>query len=307
MRTAKTSVGGLGTALTILLGLDAVLAALDTGALAWRNSIINSLLGEQLSVDRSTVENSDNLVRAASGLLVLCVLSTIVVFICWFWTARSNAELYAPNSGAMSVGWAIGGWFIPLANWIIPCIVARDIYRGTMRGRQDKPQGGGQITGWWWASYVLSGILLFVVSKSDDTTSATIDPDAYLKSLQDVARAGMVALPAMVLASVLGIAYVRTITGAQRARNAAGDWYGGPGPRMPAMPGTPAGYGYGYGAGYGTPMPGGFPTQVTAPPVQDARPDVRPAGARNGDATHDDPFAGFPEPPESGAGLTPPS
>src|ERR1041384_2991878 len=132
MRTIRTSVGGLGTALTILLGLDAVLAALDTGALAWRNSIINSLLDDRLSVDQSTVESSDTLVRAASGRLVLGVLGTIVVFICWFWAARNNAEAYAPNRGTMPTGWAIGGWFIPLANWVIPCIVARDIYRGTM-------------------------------------------------------------------------------------------------------------------------------------------------------------------------------
>lgn len=299
MRTVKTSVGGLGTALTILLGLDAALAALDTGALAWRNSIINSLLGDRLSVDRSTVDDSDNLVGAASGFLIIGVLGTIVVFICWFWAARSNAELYAPNSGGMSIGWAIGGWFIPLANWVIPCIVARDIYRGTMRGRQGKPQGGGQITGWWWASYVLAGLLLFGVSKSENTKSSTIDPDEYLKSLQDVARAGMVALPVVVVAAVLAIAYVRTITATQRARNAAGDWYGGPGQGMPpATPGMPAGYGY----GYGTPVPGGFPMQMPAPmPSQPPAPptqDAVPIQPRNGDE--------FPAPPENGPGLTPP-
>src|SRR5256714_5496336 len=144
MRTVKTSVGGLGTALTILLGLDAALAALDTGALAWRNSIINSLLGDRLSVDRSTVDDSDNLVGAASGFLIIGVLGTIVVFICWFWAARSNAELYAPNSGGMSIGWAIGGGVIPPADRGIPFIVARGIHSGPKRGRPGKPPGGGE-------------------------------------------------------------------------------------------------------------------------------------------------------------------
>lgn len=319
MRTIKTSVGGLGTALTILLALVAALAALDTGALAWRNSIINSLLGDRLSVDPGTVEDSDNLVRAASGFLVLGVLGTIVVFICWFWAARSNAEVYLPNRGTMSTGWAIGGWFIPLANWVIPCIVARDIYRGTMSGRPGKPQGGGQITGWWWAAYVLSGLLLFGVSNSDSNTRKTLDAEDYLRSLQDVARAGMVALPAMVVAAVLAIAYVRTITTTQRARNAAGDWYGGPGQGAPGMPAMPAGYGYGYGYGYGTPIPGGYPmqmpapmpmpTQPSAPPAQPPAPptqDAMPAYGQNSDATRDKPSAEFPEPPEDRPGLTPP-
>jgi hypothetical protein len=307
----KTSVGGLATALSILLGLDAGFAALGTLGLAWRRSLLQSLLDDPESVDEGSADASDNLIRAADGLLALTVLATIVLFMCWFWAARNNAEAYAPNRGSMGVGWSVGGWFIPVAFWVIPCIVARDVYRGTMQGRKGKNlDSGGYITGWWWASFVLTWLLLLRLSGANSRAEKAVDPAEYLKAMQSLTSIGLIALPVLAVSAVLAICYVQTVTKTQKQRNAEGDWYDGPGSRAgQGLPPMAAGYGY----GYGTPVPGGYPMPMPMPtptptptpmappvpapqqaPVQDAvPPQYTPTAAETQTAAtvDDDPFA----------------
>ena len=140
----RTSVGGLGLATTILLSLDAALALLAAGFLGRRHALLSRFLNDPASVGPNRLRDSDRAVAASAGWFIIFMVATIVVFICWFWAARANAEAYGQSHGTLSPGWAIGGWFIPVASLVLPCIVARDIYRGTMAGRKGKPYSGGE-------------------------------------------------------------------------------------------------------------------------------------------------------------------
>ncbi|MBS2546093.1 DUF4328 domain-containing protein [Catenulispora sp. NL8] len=255
----RTSVAGLGVALIVLLALDAAVAALAAGLLVWRHQVLGTLLTDPGSLGPDDLHNSDRLALGAVGWLYIFLVPTIVIFICWFWAARNNAELYFPNRGTLAVGWAIGGWFLPLANWVLPLFVARDIHRGTMAGRKGKP-AGGQITGWWWGPYVIAEILALACSGENGNAKKAADITDFVHDLQAVATTGIAALIATIAAALLAIGYVRTITNTQNARNREGDWYGGPGPAV--LPGP---YGMGYGYGYGAPMPGYSAPQMPVP------------------------------------------
>ncbi|WP_194911969.1 DUF4328 domain-containing protein [Catenulispora rubra] len=273
----RTSVGGLGVAVIVLLALDAALAALAAGFLVWRRSLLTDFLNDPGSVAPAGLDSSDAGARNTMGCFSLVTLATIIVFICWFWAARTNAEAYSPNRGTLGVGWSIGGWFIPVAALVLPCIVARDINRGTMRGHQRRPVGGGLLTGWWWAAFLAFWLAGLVVSGANGRLQNDAPADRAT-DLQSAATDGIVALAIGVAAALLAIAYVATITREQKARNLAGAWYGGPG--MPAQ--APYGMAYGYGVpGYPmpgqVPGPGGYampgypmPSQPPAAPTQEA-------------------------------------
>jgi hypothetical protein len=285
----RTSVGGLGVAAIALLALDAALSLLAAGFLIWRHSLLGELRDNPVTVDPNRLHDSDAAARDTMGWFTIVTVATIVVFICWFWAARNNAEAYSPNRGTLGVGWSVGGWFVPVAGLVLPCIVARDVYRGTMAGRRGRDLGGGQITGWWWAVYVAFWLMGFVVSGENKAAKDAVDSsrDDYLRHVQSAVSAGIVALAVGIAAAVLAIAYVYTVTKMQNARNGQGAWYGGPGAMMPAGP---------YGMA-GDPMP------PQAGPVPDRTPvaDTRVAETQTADAQGAEP------PEESGDRLTPPS
>ena len=266
----RTSVQSLGTAVTVLLALDAALAVLAAGFLAWRNTLIGDFLGDPASVDPDRMNTADQAARSATGWFIILTVATAVVFICWFWAARNNAEIYAPNRGSLPAGWAIGGWFIPVAGLVMPGIVARDIHRGTMAGRESARGAGGMITGWWWSSYVAFWIMSLVVSVQNGRARNAADPLEHLHDLRSASEAGIIALSVGVAAALLAITYVQTITRAQRARIREGGWH---------APGQPWVYGMPYG--YGAPMPGypmGMPVPMPMPMPGPGQPPM-PAGS----------------------------
>jgi hypothetical protein len=65
------------------------------------------------------------LLQAASGLAAL--LFAGVSFICWLRRARMNLIAVGAPPLRWGPGWTIGGWFVPLANLVIPLLVVHEI------------------------------------------------------------------------------------------------------------------------------------------------------------------------------------
>jgi hypothetical protein len=81
-------------------------------------------------------------------------LLTTAAFIVWLFQARENLDLRGATGLTWSKGWAIGGWFVPLANFVIPVLVVAEVYR-----RSDdagRARGIPALVGAWWAMLVLS-------------------------------------------------------------------------------------------------------------------------------------------------------
>lgn len=85
---------------------------------------------------------------------MLLIFATIVVFLCWFRRCRLNAEIFAPGTHKYSTGFAVGGWFIPVAMWWIPRRIALDVWRAN-----GSVGGAWMINAWWvaWLAKTLSG------------------------------------------------------------------------------------------------------------------------------------------------------
>ncbi|MFZ4583757.1 MAG: DUF4328 domain-containing protein [Acidimicrobiia bacterium] len=106
---------------------------------------------------------------AASTIGQLANLGYLVVgvgFVVWSYRAARMAralrfrESWAP-------GWAIGGWFIPLANFVIPYFVVRGLFAPEDPRRP--------LVGRWWSAYVamtIAGALVSIVPILTDVPSA---------------------------------------------------------------------------------------------------------------------------------------
>jgi hypothetical protein len=162
----------------------------------------------------------------AARLWVLGLLVAGIAFITWLVQARRNAGRLG-GAPAWAAGWAVGGWFIPVANLVIPYRVVRDVRRAS------GPDPVGQATaiaapvGRWWAGVIVMVLLNRLVALYSAFTSygGMFKGEALDKRLvaYPLWTAGTAAL---VVTAVLGAQVVQRITEAQKravdARSAVG-------------------------------------------------------------------------------------
>jgi Domain of unknown function (DUF4328) len=111
--------GGLATAATVLLGVMAVLALVGLGAHLNRVGLIEREFRDG-GVTLEELEDADDGVGAAALVYGLGLLGTAAVFITWQHRHAVNADSLAGSEAALGPAWAIGGWFVPCANWLLP-------------------------------------------------------------------------------------------------------------------------------------------------------------------------------------------
>lgn len=215
-RPRRRATGGPATALGILLGIAAGALIALVGALVHRFAV--SLVWEHWNEARDPsplyrrLDLADGLVTGVEVVVMLLGLAVLVLLVIWSWRVAANARDERRWRSRLAPGWAIGGWFVPLASLVLPCIVARACWRAT-EPTAPGPTGAsrGRIVGWWWGLWV-TGVLLVAGGPHVDTRTAT----SYLElRVND----GVEALGAAVLvaAALLLRVVVRRITAREAA------------------------------------------------------------------------------------------
>ncbi|MEQ8145167.1 DUF4328 domain-containing protein [Streptomyces sp. OP7] len=205
---------GLSHAVTALLGVVMLADVLNLAAAFFMRSQMDGITSGA-GVDLTAVDRADSAMAGTSVFYLLALLATATVFIIWFHRVRQNAEVFAPDTQRRSAGWAIAGWFIPVANLWIPRGIALDV----LRAGEPHPYSGvvrhqGLLNSWWgvWIASNLFGRL--AIQRYDDAGSpqAVHDATGWLitGSLLDIG------------AAVLAVLFVRRLTAAQNAKALTG-------------------------------------------------------------------------------------
>ncbi|MFC4947322.1 DUF4328 domain-containing protein [Pseudonocardia sp. GCM10023141] len=87
-------------------------------------------------------------------LTLLVVIPAVIAFPVWTARARGNAELISARPHRRTRGWAVGSWFVPVANIWLPKIVIEDIWLASDPATRSLPAGVGPrsvsgVTAWW--------------------------------------------------------------------------------------------------------------------------------------------------------------
>ncbi|MFF8607453.1 DUF4328 domain-containing protein [Streptomyces sp. NPDC015346] len=153
-------------------------------------------------------------VEAATVVQGLIGLALMVVFIIWFFRVRKNAGVFAPDLHRGGPGWAIGAWFVPVANLWWP----RSVAAGTWRASRRDPYGDGKVEGesfallnWWWTFWTLTNLAgLFASAVYEDANT--------VEGFAAGALALMVSAVVDIVAALLAILFVRRLTSMQHAK-----------------------------------------------------------------------------------------
>lgn len=131
-----------------------------------------------------------HVVVAGVSVATLCI--TGVVFLMWLWRADAHATAVSSRPRRCRRGWLIGGWFVPIANCVIPKQLMDDLWR---RARSADSSATGEAPvprwlHWWWATYLAgwlighlattgdpelpTGLALLSISHAFDTAAAVL-------------------------------------------------------------------------------------------------------------------------------------
>ncbi|MGW2655442.1 DUF4328 domain-containing protein [Streptomyces sp. NPDC001478] len=208
---------GLGRAVCGLLGAVAAADVASIGAGFHARQVFGEATADDfLRYEDAAADRADMLYRAAGSLYVMVFLATAVVFLVWFRRVRLNAEVFDAHAHSMRPGWAIGGWFVPLGNVVLPHRVASDVWTAS------SPGGGGTgapaprgVLHAWWGTLLGATVCARYAALCQEQAG---DTNELLHALD----LGMVADGLDIAAAVLAILFVRRLTALQGERAAAG-------------------------------------------------------------------------------------
>lgn len=204
---------GLGRAAAAVLGL--VIAA-DLFAV-WADVVLLDVSGDladrtyEAAIGRRA-DDADTLTALAGVAQVATTLACAVVFLCWFYRVRVNAEVFNPFGHAKKRGWAIGSWFTPFVNLWFPRRIALDIWNASIPW--GAPRSPGPVNAWWtlWLGSTFVGRLADSrYDSAEDTWEA-----------HDAAATMLFSDALDIVAAVLAILFVLELTRMQHRKALAG-------------------------------------------------------------------------------------
>jgi len=162
----------------------------------------------------SDLTSAEDLSAGVVGLFGLAALTVVVLIIVWLYQSYKAVDAHGVAGTSWSAGWAVGGWFIPFANFVIPKLVVNEVDRisaAAVEGpldswRQQRTLG---VANGWWVTFVI-GSVLFVTGggvSEAQLDAAVPDLDLYETGLW-LQAAGLFAYG---LAGFLGSTVVKSI------------------------------------------------------------------------------------------------
>jgi hypothetical protein len=198
--------------LTVLLAIIAVFAVPMAAVLFYRASLLQGVL-DGTTLDLQAAQAVDAVVAIVSVLYGILFVATGVVFVIWQYRHGKNARLLGPPQG-LGPGWAIGGWFVPFANYVLPAMQLFGASRFSDPAVVETPNGrgrGARIVIPWAIVFGLGSNMVFVSVLAEPSGSYEDRVRAFV-SADQISAVGQVL---MVVAAILAIVMVRSLSSRQ--------------------------------------------------------------------------------------------
>ncbi|KOV69653.1 hypothetical protein ADL00_10695 [Streptomyces sp. AS58] len=165
------------------------------------------------------LRSADTLYETAGTFQVSTYFACSIVFIIWFHWVRRDAGVLGPDKFRNGPGWAIGSWFIPLAQFWMPYRIAVDMWGASTRLPSDGETQ--KVSLWpvnlWWGLFISS--VLF-----NRYTGQRYAKAETLEEIRDAVLQVIVADSLDILAAAAAVHFAVQLTGMQRLKATEGPY-----------------------------------------------------------------------------------
>jgi Domain of unknown function (DUF4328) len=165
VRRTVASMRTLSFLLMALLALDALWAVRDVTLIAHEISLLERVdAGGFVSFAEGAASDER---RAASAIgFVLLLAASGIVWCVWQFRGQRNLESAGRGGLRFTPGWAVGWWFIPIANLWKPFQTVRELWSRSDPDEQLYVTTGWWVIGLWWAALLVGRVTVFIGSSS---------------------------------------------------------------------------------------------------------------------------------------------
>jgi hypothetical protein len=128
-------------------------------------------------------------------------LGTAIAFLVWLYRAEVNVRALGAEDMMVSPGWAVGWFFVPLVQLVMPFVAVRELWKASATPRDWQLGASSPLIPLWWACWlgsVISGNIAFALSRMEDY-------DAFLAAdFTGMISAAFTIPSAILLAAIIG-------------------------------------------------------------------------------------------------------
>ena len=214
-----SSIRGLSISLAIMFGILLLVTIVAVVSDLFQVQLLDRIASGLGVTDAEATAN--DLRQAIIGSAYFLInIAVVVLFLVWIHHAHRNLRSLGAEGLDYSPGWAVGGFFIPIMNLFRPYQVTREIWKGSdpdfssTDGMAWKSVRLTPLLGWWWALYLITGVVGNAVLRASFNTET-------LESIQSFANVTLVSDILLVPAIILAVAVVLGIDRRQARRHGA--------------------------------------------------------------------------------------
>lgn len=193
--------------LSYLLGADIVMGVITLVSTFFEYKLLNEFLrgaytNQDVMVELANQSDTRQQIIAISFLVLIVV--TIITFCVWIFRMNKNLEVLGAADLRFSPGWAVGWFFIPIANLWKPYQAMSDLWRASKAPDSWHDVERGSVLPWWWAFWLVSNAVsngVFRLSLKAET----------LEQLISLSAISMLSCVLDILATILAYILIRQI------------------------------------------------------------------------------------------------
>ena len=222
----------------IAFGLLLLTVLVLAGLHATQAGLIEQIIRGDFPSERDLIASDDS-VRVASSWYLIFWVASAIAFFCWLSRSVENAPPLGAGTPVRSPRESIGWWFVPIASFLIPYQIVRNLYE-----RLSTPQrnGKGGLVPAWWILFFVGGAFGLAASRAangTDPTAQQLLTASQMMTLSDIVDAIGIGFALWLIHEVQARADLRATALGLGAAGAAVWPAGAPTPQGPSAPPAP--------------------------------------------------------------------